>query len=369
MIPSCSRERPGVQPVRVMLLTPPGHGALAVVGVVGEAAAAVVDTLFASRGLPLARRADRAITFGRWRPTGEELVVVRLAASRVEIHCHGGLAASAAVIEGLHAAGASHGSWQEWLDGTPDAGPCSHEALALLPAAAGPRPAMILSRQAAGLLDAELSRLALVPRPEAVQAATRLLAAARVGLRLTRPWRVVLAGSVNAGKSSLMNALAGHARSIVSPLPGTTRDVVVASVVFDGWGVELVDVAGAREATSVTTASEREGISRAAAAREAADLVLRVEPADGGEPATAAVNELVVRSKSDLTGAVPAAGAIATSAVTGAGIGDLIAAIVARLVPEEHADPTLLAGAVPVTPRQVEAIETWVQNPSPRERW
>lgn len=368
-MPSSSREHRGVQPVQAMLLTPPGRGALAVVGVVGEAAVAVVDTLFAARGLPLARRPDDAIAFGRWRSTGEEVVAVRLAASRLEIHCHGGQAASAAVIEGLLAAGATLGTWQEWLDGGLESGPCGREALALLPAAAGPRPAMILARQAAGLLDAELARLAVLPHPEATHAAKRLLAAARVGLRLTRPWRVVLAGSVNAGKSSLMNALAGHARSIVSPLPGTTRDVVVAPVVLDGWGVELVDVAGSREAASVAGASEREGIARAAAARETADLVLRVEPADGSEPAEAAAHELIVRSKSDLASAAAAAGAIATSAMTGAGIGDLIAAVVARLVPEAQADPTLLAGAVPFTPRQVEAIETLVRNPSSRERW
>lgn len=359
-MPSSSRERADVQPVRVMTLTPPGRGALAVVGVAGTAACTLVDTLFAARGLPLARRADGAIAFGRWRPTGEEVVAVRLAASRIEIHCHGGHAASAAVIEGLLAAGAAVGTWQEWLDGRLESGPCGREALTLLPAAAGPRPAMILSRQAAGSLDTELARLAALPRCEAAHAAKRLLAASRVGLRLTRPWRVVLAGGVNAGKSSLMNALAGHARSIVSPLPGTTRDVVVAPMVLEGWGVELVDVAGSREAASVAGASEREGIARAAAARETADLVLRVEPADGSEPAEAAANELVVRSKSDLASAAPAAGGIATSAITGEGIGDLIAAIVARLVPEEQADPTLLAGAVPFTPRQVEAIEAWV---------
>jgi tRNA modification GTPase len=202
------------------------------------------------------------------------------------------------------------------------------------------------------------------------RAANRLRAAARVGLRLTCPWRIVLAGEVNAGKSSLMNVLVGHGRSIVSPLEGTTRDIVTARTVLDGWEVEIVDVAGTRGDETAVSTIERAGIERALAERALADLVLRVIPADaaagGGGPA--AGHELLVLTKADLAteatlAAATAAGAIVTSAVTGAGVDTLIAAIVERLVPEERLDPDLLAGAVPFTRRQLDAIETLVGPP------
>lgn len=351
-----SSSRAAVQPVSVTVLTPAGRGALAVVGVAGEGAASLVDTLFSRRGGSLGARSDGAIAFGVWRETGEQVVVVRHSASRLEIHCHGGLAASAAVIDGLTAAGAVRGEWEDWLPG----GACGREAAALLHAAAGPKAAMILARQAAGALDREFERLTTTD--DRVASARRLRAAARVGLRLTRPWRVVLAGSVNAGKSSLMNAIAGHARSIVSPTPGTTRDVIVAPLVLGGWGVELLDVAGSRDATAAASASEREGIARAATVRETADLVLRVVPADAPNPAKAGPNELLVLTKCDLLHGPPPAAAITTSAVTGEGIGDLIDAIVAKLVPEEQANPMLLSGPVPFLSQHVEALEQIIHN-------
>ncbi|MFM7244039.1 MAG: GTPase, partial [Planctomycetaceae bacterium] len=242
MTTSSSNDRGGAGPVRVALLTPPGRGALAVVGVAGGDAATVVDRLFAARrGPPVAGRVDGAIACGSWRATGEDVVVVRLAADRLEVHGHGGAAAPAAVLESLVADGAMRADWREWLEG----GPCSREAAALLPDAWGPKAAAILCRQASGMLDAALAEVAgcvaAGDLPGARRLGDRLRAASRVGLRLARPWRVVLAGRVNAGKSSLMNALLGHDRSIVAAVPGTTRDIVTAPVVLGGWALELVD--------------------------------------------------------------------------------------------------------------------------------
>lgn len=359
--------------VRAALLTPPGRGALAVVALAGRKADAVVDSLFAARGgVAIAARPDGALAFGTWRPTGEEVIVVRHVGERLEIQCHGGIAAPAAVLASLEAAGARIVPWQEWL-GDEGGDSCAALALQHLPQARGPKAARILARQAAGALDLEIGRVAGVmaggDADAGTRAANRLCAAARVGLRLTCPWRIVLAGEVNAGKSSLMNALVGHGRSIVSPLEGTTRDIVTARTVLDGWEVEIVDVAGTRGDETAVSSIERAGIDRALAERALADLVLRVIPADaaaGGGPA--AGHELLVLTKADLAteatlAAATAAGAIVTSAVTGAGVDALIAAIVDRLVPEERLDPDLLAGAVPFTRRQLAAIDTLVGPP------
>ena len=63
---------------------------------------------------------------------------------------------------------------------------------------------------------------------------------------MLEPWKVVLAGAPNVGKSSLINALLGYDRAIVHDTPGTTCDVVTASAAFGGWAVELADTAGLR---------------------------------------------------------------------------------------------------------------------------
>jgi len=350
--------------VRVALLTPPGKGALAVVGVAGCGAMEAVGRLFFPRGpAPLADRPDGTIAFGRWGDPerGEELVVVRHAAERLEVHCHGGLAASGAVLASLVAIGAVRQPWPEWLAAAGESA-IQVEAREALTRAGGPKAARILCRQLAGALDAELARIATLEAGGDVAGAAavrdRLRRAGRVGLRLTRPWRVVIAGEVNAGKSSLVNALAGHARSIVSAEPGTTRDVLETRIVLDGWEVDLVDTAGLRDEPAGPT--EAAGIERARAAAAAGDLVLHVTPAGRTSPgssagASDARSRLLVLSKCDLVAGIVDAphGAIRTSTVTGLGIDALAAAIVRRLVPEEHDEPDLFAGAVPFTERHM----------------
>ncbi len=379
--------------VEIGLLTPPGRGALAVVGVTGPGAVDLAGKLFAPRGgRPLAARTDGSVVFGRWADPerGEELVVVRHAADHVEVHCHGGLAASAAVIESLESLGALPIAGFGLLHATPGSGlrsPASPadarrrtieaEARAALIRAAGPRAARILCRQLSGTLADELDRIDAL-RAAGDHAATtaaldRLRQAARVGLRLVDPWRVVVSGPVNAGKSSLVNALAGYARSIVSAEPGTTRDVVTTRLVLGGWEIDLIDTAGLREPGEAASATEHAGIERARAAAAAADLVLKVQQASApsacqfrqNRNATALPRSrqaescpvLHVLSQCDLApGLIAPPGVLLTSALTGQGIDTLARAIVAALVPEEAAAPSLLSGPVPFTPRQIATL-------------
>jgi tRNA modification GTPase len=365
-------NKPAARSVVVALLTPPGRGALAVVGLCGPGSCGVADRLFRPRGgLPLADRRPGSLAFGNWQSlpdaASEELVVVKRSADSIEVHCHGGAAAADAVIGSLVSVGADRLPLPAWLEAA-GFGEIEREARAALAVAAGPKAARILCRQLGGALAAELERLGTAgsDREAGVE---RLLRAARVGLRLIRPWQVVLAGAVNAGKSSLANALIGYARSIVSAEPGTTRDLVSTPIVLGGWEVDLIDTAGVREAARGAT--ERAGIERAERASREADLVLRVVPGDdanspGGFASPASDRELVVVTKADLVGQSlqPPPDGIVTSAVTGAGIEQLTNLIAARLVPEEAAEPDLLAGAVPFTDRQVEAIRRLAPKPA-----
>jgi tRNA modification GTPase len=100
-----------------------------------------------------------------------------------------------------------------------------------------------------------------------------LLREARRGVRLADGLSVAIVGRPNVGKSSLLNALAGAERAIVTAIPGTTRDVLRETVEFDGVHVELLDTAGLRDSVDVI---EREGVRRARAHLERADLALLV---------------------------------------------------------------------------------------------
>lgn len=142
-----------------------------------------------------------------------------------------------------------------------------------------------------------------------------------------------IVGHPNVGKSSLLNRLAGREAAIVTPEPGTTRDLLRETVDLDGVPLRLVDTAGLREAAD---AAEREGVRRARAALAEADHVLLVvDDRTGPDPDDEALlaqvpggaTVTVVRNKIDLTGAAPGpvttaegGGALRVSALTGDGI-------------------------------------------------
>ncbi len=159
---------------------------------------------------------------------------------------------------------------------------------------------------------------------------------ARQGRLLREGMTVVIAGRPNAGKSSLLNRLAGYAAAIVTPLPGTTRDIVRERIDIDGMPLHVLDTAGLRQAGDVV---EEEGIRRAHAEMIRADRVLFVIDAveDPGArayaeerprlPADVAVT--LVFNKCDLTSGIPVADTysgphrIAVSALNGTGIANL----------------------------------------------
>ncbi len=161
------------------------------------------------------------------------------------------------------------------------------------------------------------------------------LADGRRGERLRRGFQLAILGAPNAGKSSLLNALARREAAIVAETAGTTRDVVEVHLDLGGYPVTAADTAGLRGLDADVDPIEREGMRRAQARAEEADLKLVV--VDGAEPhgpdrATRALidaDTLVVVSKADLAGpGVPAeiAGqrAVSVSAVTGAGLEELL---------------------------------------------
>ncbi|KAG9599175.1 hypothetical protein KCV01_g8415, partial [Aureobasidium melanogenum] len=100
-----------------------------------------------------------------------------------------------------------------------------------------------------------------------------LLVETRRGVRLNDGIAVAIVGRPNAGKSSLMNALAGEERAIVTDIAGTTRDVLREAIHIDGVALELADTAGLRESDDIV---EREGIRRARAQLERCDVALLV---------------------------------------------------------------------------------------------
>ncbi|TCS30728.1 tRNA modification GTPase [Acidomonas methanolica] len=146
----------------------------------------------------------------------------------------------------------------------------------------------------------------------------------RRGELVRRGVTVVIAGAPNAGKSSLLNALAGYEAAIVTRRAGTTRDPVMVDWVLDGVKLRLIDTAGLRETEDEI---EAEGIRRAMFHVKHADIVIHLF--DDDVPALSFPGALLVRNKTDLAPAP--SGVLGISAVTGDGIEALREALRDRL--------------------------------------
>lgn len=351
------------------LATPPGRGAIAILRLSGPGTDDALNALGAGGIKP------RVATLRHLAHEGapiDHALVLRFPAPRsytgedcAELHLHGGRAVVEAASEALVALGlrpADPGEFtrRAFENGRMDL--AQAEAVADLidaetTAQAGQALGQLdgaLSQTYAGFRRDLLTALALVeaeidfPDEEvpdnlarsAGPVLDRLIADLRVALtdarrgeRVREGYRIVLIGETNAGKSSLFNALVAREAAIVTPIAGTTRDVLDADLIMGGYAVTLSDTAGLRDSDDPV---EAEGVRRARARAEAAELRLWVRgPGDptGDAAAFARAGDLLVLTKADLGPAEAVEGfdTLSVSTASGAGLSDVQDWIAARL--------------------------------------
>ena len=292
--------------------TAPGRGGVAIIRISGSEAFSIAERL--SGRVPRAGR----ISFDQYRIDGRLLDEGVTLAFRgphsytgedvVELQCHGGSVVPRRVLEACLASGARLARRGEFTERAFLNGRLTYEeaesvldlvdaktdrgADAALRGLAGERRREIrgiydalvdLSSTAEHALDVSEEELpdgfcaALLAKAESIAARLdEAIRRAKEGKMLREGALVVISGPPNAGKSSLMNALLGEARTIVSETPGTTRDSIEEWLDIGGWPVRLVDTAGLRETED---AVEGEGVARARDLIGKADIVLNLTPA------------------------------------------------------------------------------------------
>jgi tRNA modification GTPase len=276
----------------VCQMTANGRGAIAVVALHGQDAQRILAKFFQpATSTPDGRLPVGRIRYGRWVPSEsptrghESVVCIARQPNLLEIHCHGGRAAVAAIVDDLRNAGAELVTQFAFLKRM-GAGDQAAEMQHILAHTNTPTTAAIMLHQLRGGLlrwaQSALQRLqhsASTAESEVRTEVERILSFRKAGQHLVTSLRVVLAGPPNVGKSSLLNAILGYERSITYATPGTTRDVIEATTAIEGWSVRIGDTAGIREASGTI---ESEGIRRAVASLSGCDLVLSIVDASVG---------------------------------------------------------------------------------------
>lgn len=358
------------------IATPPGEGAIALVRLSGPESIAIAGSLF-QRNVSCSSMEPRHLYFGKIVEQGRIIDEVLLAIFQapqsytgeemVEISCHGGSLISASVLQALLQAGARMArpgefTQRAYLHGKMDL--TQAEAVIDLIHAQTRRAQHAASEQLAGRLGEAIANVksdllsavahleAFIDFPEedispetgqALQERLEksrdqlldLLATAPEGRLMREGISLALCGSPNAGKSSLLNLLLGRERAIVTPIAGTTRDLLEEMASLNGFPFRLIDTAGLRETEELI---EKEGIARSHQAMAKADLTLHlVDITEVKEPiAPLQPEELLIFNKIDLLDDCSALrqsypDAIFLSCKTGEGLEELKSAITARV--------------------------------------
>ena len=297
------------------IATAPGESAIAVVRVAGPESLTIANQIFVCKGPPPSKRPANTFVHGRIVTDGavaDEVILLIYRAPQsytredaVEIQGHGGSTAAKRILRAVLDAGARPAEAGEFtkrafLSGRLDL--LQAEAVMDLIGARSDRAASAALEQLGGTLSRSFNEaydaiLAVAGELEATldfsedelsdsimdgigvrlrhaeQLLKELLATWDEGHLLREGARVVISGKPNVGKSTLLNALLGIDRAIVTHIPGTTRDVIEEEMVIDGYQVRIVDTAGLR---TTDCQIEGEGIRRARKAIQQADVILHL---------------------------------------------------------------------------------------------